>query len=88
MTSVTRPDRRGGRRYPLGFEPRAYLDRVEPEEMPPLDEGDSPLGDEPANVADADTEVLGDSLDRHEHGERVVDSGASEGVWVRHGHRR
>ena len=54
----------------LLVEPRRDRDRIEPEQMSPLDERDASFGDEPADVADADAEVRGERVDVDEVWER------------------
>ena len=47
----------------LLVEPGRDRDRIEPEQVSPLDERDASFGDEPADVADADAEVRGERVD-------------------------
>src|SRR5438132_13740433 len=47
----------------LIIEPGRDRDRIEPEQVPSLDERDASFGNEPADVADADTEVCGEGVD-------------------------
>jgi hypothetical protein len=51
---------------PAAVDPVGDLVRIEAEQMAPLDEGDAALGDETADVAFADAEVLGDAGDVEE----------------------
>lgn len=51
---------------PLLLKPIADLDRVKPYEVPPLDVGDSALGDQLANVAHSDAEMSSEAVDRQE----------------------
>ncbi len=65
----------GSLRVTSVVEPACDLVRVEPYEAPPLHIGHALLGDEPADVADGDTEVIGELVD----GEKV-----REGLCRRH----
>lgn len=49
--------------------PRGDLVGIEAEQVAPLQVGDSTLGDEPANVADRDAEMVGDHGDIEKGGE-------------------
>ena len=69
-----------------------YTADVAADEVSPLHVRDAPLEHQPANVADRDTEVLGDVFDRHQPGEFVARSVRGVGrtaVWLRcHGGHR
>ena len=54
----------------LVVEPGRNGDRIEPEQVSPLDERDASFGDESADVADADGEVGGERVDVDEVRER------------------
>lgn len=64
------PSTSAGRRRTAGLvQPLPQLDGVEADQVPPLDERDALLGDEAANMAHGDTEVLSDSGDVQQVGQ-------------------
>jgi len=47
-------------------DPSGELERVEPNQVPPLDERDAAFGNEPADVTNLDAEQVGDLADADE----------------------
>ncbi len=54
----------------LVVEPGRDRDRIEPQQVSPLDVRDAAFGDEPADVTDADAEMRGERVDVDEVRER------------------
>lgn len=60
--SACGPARRNGPTAVL-LDPPRDLDRIEPQQVAPLDERDAPLGHQPSNVTDIDTKMTGERRD-------------------------
>ena len=68
--------------HALLVEPGVDVFGVEAEEMTPFDEGDPSLEDEPADMRDANTQVLGDLGDIGQATRRLVTGGAIARAWA------
>ena len=69
-------------RHALVVEPGVDVFGVEAEEMAPFDEGDPSLEDEPADMRDANTQVLGDLGDIGQATWRLATGGAIARAWA------
>ena len=72
----------------LTLDPLAHFLRVESEEVPPLEVGDTSLGDQTSDVTDRNAEMLRQLVDRHERREIAGSDGAWGCADGTHGQRR
>ena len=80
----------GGRRsirdgHSLQRQPLGDLAWVKPQKVPPLDEGNPSLSDEPTNMPNGHAEVRGNILNRQKHGQLVDGRGCCWGDIGSHG---